>query len=171
MCQRPPQFSFNPSSQPLPYQPPAAPLQQPSPQPQPRAPINQNSFSPSNGGHIGSSFQCAEDFGFYPHVKSCDKYWACDNGKFFTIFIKIIIKLFYTGTATLKTCGNGLVFDDSDTRRENCAYPFSVDCGDRSDLGNAFFKGELLIFLFFNYRTTNKYTTLSSFIWYISRSF
>ncbi|OTF79228.1 hypothetical protein BLA29_011419, partial [Euroglyphus maynei] len=37
-------------------------------------------------------------------------------------------------TATLKTCGNGLVFDDSDTRRENCAYPFSVDCGSRSDL-------------------------------------
>ncbi|KAH9529150.1 hypothetical protein DERF_003049 [Dermatophagoides farinae] len=123
LCQRPPQFSFNPSSsnQPssLPYQPTAA---APVPQQQqpPRAILNQNSFQPSNPNiHLGggSSFQCLDDFGFYPHLKSCDKYWACDNG-----------------TATLKTCGNGLVFDDSDTRRENCAYPFSVDCGERSDL-------------------------------------
>ncbi|OTF79390.1 hypothetical protein BLA29_012997, partial [Euroglyphus maynei] len=89
LCQRPPQFLFNPSSsnQPssLPYQPPA---NAPTPQPQPpRAILNQNSFQPSNnpnihlgGGHVGgSSFQCLDDFGFYPHLKSCDKYWACDN--------------------------------------------------------------------------------------------
>ena len=66
----------------------------------------------------GNSFQCPESFGFFPHHKSCDKYWACENG-----------------TATLKLCGNGLVFDDSDPRRENCAYPFSADCGSRTDLG------------------------------------
>jgi len=67
----------------------------------------------------GGNFQFQDKFGFYPHHKSCDKYWACENG-----------------TATLKLCGNGLAFDDSDryNLRENCAYPFSVDCGDRTDL-------------------------------------
>ncbi|KAF7494579.1 hypothetical protein SSS_02874 [Sarcoptes scabiei] len=117
-CQRPPQFSFNPSNQPpLPYQPPPpiSPSLQSAPQSSPPRNLNQNSFTSSNV--LNTVFQCVDDFGFYPHIKSCDKYWACDNG-----------------TATLKTCGNGLVFDDSDTRRENCAYPFSVDCGDRSDL-------------------------------------
>jgi hypothetical protein len=82
-------------------------------QPQNPQPIAQS--QPSRPSY--SSFNCPDDFGFYPHVKSCDKYWACDNG-----------------TGTLKSCGNGLVFDDSDSKRENCAYPFSVDCGDRSDL-------------------------------------
>lgn len=71
-------------------------------------------------------FDCPDNFGFYPHYRSCDKYWACENG-----------------TASLKVCGNGLVFDDADPLRENCAYPFSVNCGDRSDLGKwgfVFFK-------------------------------
>jgi len=62
-------------------------------------------------------FDCPDNFGFYPHFRSCDKYWACENG-----------------TASLKVCGNGLVFDDVDPLRENCAYPFSVNCGDRTDL-------------------------------------
>lgn len=66
-------------------------------------------------------FDCPDNFGFYPHYRSCDKYWACENG-----------------TATLKVCGNGLVFDDADPLRENCAYPFSVNCGDRTDLGEFF---------------------------------
>lgn len=51
----------------------------------------------------------------------------------------IFFHSFFLGTATLKLCGNGLVFDDSDSKRENCAYPFSVDCGDRADLGKHFF--------------------------------
>ncbi|KAH7982260.1 hypothetical protein HPB52_003549 [Rhipicephalus sanguineus] len=68
-------------------------------------------------GQKGDDFQCPDQFGFYPHHKSCDKYYACSNG-----------------TASLKTCGNGLVFDDVDPLRENCAYPFSVNCGDRTDL-------------------------------------
>lgn len=38
------------------------------------------------------------------------------------------------GEATLKTCGNGLVFDDSSTHTENCNYPYTVDCGDRTEL-------------------------------------
>ncbi|KAI1289183.1 hypothetical protein HDE_08066 [Halotydeus destructor] len=88
-------------------QPPQA--QQPSEQPA-RA-------NPSLVNNGGSSFSCPDSFGFYPHHKSCDKYWACDNG-----------------TATLKICGNGLAFDDADSLRENCAYPFSVDCGSRTDL-------------------------------------
>lgn len=67
----------------------------------------------------GQTYHCPDLFGFFRHHKSCDKYWACENG-----------------TATLKLCGNGLNFDDSDPKRENCAYPFSVDCGgDRTDLG------------------------------------
>lgn len=67
----------------------------------------------------GQSYHCPDSFGFFRHHKSCDKYWACENG-----------------TSTLKLCGNGLMFDDSDPKRENCAYPFSVDCGsDRTDLG------------------------------------
>lgn len=101
-----PQFSFNQNqNQPQNYQPqPAA---------QPAAAQSQ----PSRPQTYVGSFNCPDDFGFYPHQKSCDKYWACDNG-----------------TASLKTCGNGLVFDDSDYKRENCAYPFSVECGERSDL-------------------------------------
>lgn len=67
----------------------------------------------------GQSYVCPDSFGYFRHHKSCDKYWACENN-----------------TATLKLCGNGLMFDDSDPKRENCAYPFSVDCGtDRTDLG------------------------------------
>jgi len=85
---------------------------QPQPQSQPQSSQQSQPSRP-----VSVSFNCPEDFGFYSHVKSCDKYWACDNG-----------------TATLKLCGNGLAFDDSDAKRENCAYPFSVDCGDRSDL-------------------------------------
>jgi len=67
---------------------------------------------------VASNFACPEKTGFFPHIKSCDKYYACENG-----------------TAILKTCGNGLVFDDQDYMRENCAYPFSVECGDRTDMG------------------------------------
>lgn len=66
----------------------------------------------------GQTYHCPDSFGYFRHHKSCDKYWACENN-----------------TATLKLCGNGLMFDDADPKRENCAYPFSVDCGDRTDLG------------------------------------
>jgi len=66
------------------------------------------------------SFKCPDDFGFYPHTRSCDKYWKCDNN-----------------VAELKTCGNGLAFDASDPKylTENCDYIHNVDCGDRSELG------------------------------------
>lgn len=75
-------------------------------------------------------FDCPDNFGFYPHYRSCDKYWACENG-----------------TASLKVCGNGLVFDDADPLRENCAYPFSVNCGERTDLGEFFIFFLVLFFL------------------------
>lgn len=66
------------------------------------------------------SFKCPDDYGFYPHHNSCDKYWKCDNG-----------------AAELKTCGNGLAFDATDPKylTENCDYHHNVDCGDRSQLG------------------------------------
>lgn len=69
-------------------------------------------------------FQCPDDFGFYPHHISCDKYWKCDGRE-----------------AELKTCGNGLAFDDTDTKylKENCDYLHNVDCGSRSQLGKRFF--------------------------------
>lgn len=86
-CQRPPQFAFNQGS---PYQPPAQPLQSSSAN-APAAQSSHNRHSTSSSSSTSSqaassayagSFNCQEDFGFYPHVKSCDKYWACDNGKF-----------------------------------------------------------------------------------------
>ncbi|KAJ8938478.1 hypothetical protein NQ318_004118 [Aromia moschata] len=65
------------------------------------------------------NFKCPDDFGFYPHHISCDKYWKCDNN-----------------IAELKTCGNGLAFDASDSKflTENCDYIHNVECGDRSQL-------------------------------------
>ncbi|XP_074598542.1 protein obstructor-E-like [Brevipalpus obovatus] len=121
-CQRAgPQFQFSPAN----AQPPPQPqnFQQPPPQPQParREPPPTN-LSPrealnSQPRPVASNFACPEKTGFFPHAKSCDKYYACENS-----------------TAILKTCGNGLVFDDQDYMRENCAYPFSVDCGDRTDM-------------------------------------
>lgn len=70
------------------------------------------------------SFKCPDDFGFYPHTTSCDKYWKCDNN-----------------VAELKTCGNGLAFDATDSKflTENCDYLHNTDCGDRTQLGNYFF--------------------------------
>jgi hypothetical protein len=66
------------------------------------------------------SFKCPDDFGFYPHHVSCDKYWKCDNG-----------------AAELKTCGNGLAFDATDSKylTENCDYLHNVECGERTQLG------------------------------------
>ncbi|XP_076360203.1 protein obstructor-E-like [Tachypleus tridentatus] len=62
-------------------------------------------------------FICPKPFGYFPHSKSCDRYWACENG-----------------TAFLKLCGNGLVFDNSNYLQENCAYLFSVNCGQRTNM-------------------------------------
>lgn len=69
------------------------------------------------------SFKCPDDFGFYPHDISCDKYWKCDNN-----------------VAELKTCGNGLAFDATDNKflTENCDYLHNVECGDRTQLGKFF---------------------------------
>lgn len=82
------------------------------------------------------NFKCPDDFGFYPHHKSCDKYWKCDNG-----------------VAELKTCGNGLAFDASDSKflTENCDYIHNVDCGDRHELGKYYHKiiKTVLYFLLF----------------------
>ncbi|CAL8113481.1 unnamed protein product [Orchesella dallaii] len=64
-------------------------------------------------------FKCPHEYGFYPHTRSCDKYWKCENN-----------------VGELKTCGNGLAFETSDPKflAENCDYLHNVDCGDRADL-------------------------------------
>jgi hypothetical protein len=108
---------------PAPNQAPPAPREQPRDRFEDSAPIQPAPRSQNGGGGGGGSggqqyFNCPDKFGFFPHQKSCDKYWTCENG-----------------TATLKVCGNGLVFDaNTSPQQENCAYPFSVDCGSRSDL-------------------------------------
>lgn len=71
----------------------------------------------ANAPNQDESFECPEKFGFFPHHRSCDKYWKCEEGQ-----------------ATLKLCGNGLVFDATDLKRESCNYPFAADCGDRTEL-------------------------------------
>lgn len=82
-------------------------------------------------------FKCPDEYGFYPHTTSCDKYWKCDNN-----------------VAELKTCGNGLAFDDTDPKflKENCDYLHNVDCGARSQLGKMAINS-----------TTNITTTILSF--------
>ncbi|XP_076346227.1 protein obstructor-E-like isoform X2 [Tachypleus tridentatus] len=62
-------------------------------------------------------YTCPEPYGFFPHPTHCDRFWACDNG-----------------TATQKLCGNGLVFDPFDKLTENCAYAYTVNCGDRTEV-------------------------------------
>lgn len=62
-------------------------------------------------------FECPEKFGFWAHARSCDKYWKCEDN-----------------IATLKLCGNGLVFEAGDSKRESCNYPFTVDCAERTEL-------------------------------------
>lgn len=66
------------------------------------------------------NFKCPDDYGFYPHHTSCDKYWKCDNG-----------------AAELKTCGNGLAFEATDPKylSENCDYHHNIECGDRTQFG------------------------------------
>lgn len=97
------------------------------------------------------NFKCPDDYGFYPHHSSCDKYWKCDNG-----------------AAELKTCGNGLAFEANDPKylTENCDYHHNVDCGDRSQLGknNFNFTIEQWNNLLFPLRTTNFICPLSSLV-------
>ncbi|XP_066990136.1 protein obstructor-E isoform X1 [Macrobrachium rosenbergii] len=75
----------------------------------------ESSVSPGGAGN----WQCPHEFGFYPHDTSCDKYYSCE-----------------ASVATLKTCGNGLAFDDTDPEflRENCDYSHNVDCTGRPQL-------------------------------------
>jgi len=65
-------------------------------------------------------FSCPDDLeGYYPHLYSCDKYWACNEG-----------------LAELRTCGNGLAFIDTDEeyKLEQCEELHLVECGDRTEL-------------------------------------
>jgi len=65
-------------------------------------------------------FSCPDELeGFYPHLYSCDKYWACTEG-----------------VAELRTCGNGLAFIDTDEeyKLEQCEELHLVECGERTEL-------------------------------------
>ena len=68
----------------------------------------------------GASFTCPHDYGFYPHDTACDRYWSCE-----------------AGVSTLKVCGNGLSFDNTDPEflTENCDYMQNVDCAGRPERG------------------------------------
>jgi len=65
-------------------------------------------------------FSCPDELeGYYPHLYSCDKYWACIDG-----------------VAELRTCGNGLAFIDTDEeyKLEQCEELHLVECGQRTEL-------------------------------------
>jgi len=65
-------------------------------------------------------FSCPDELeGYYPHLYSCDKYWAC-----------------FDGLAELRTCGNGLAFIDTDEsyKLEQCEELHLVECGERTEL-------------------------------------
>lgn len=106
----------------------AAPILEPEPDPAP-APAPSRSAAPTRGPGLAAAstssdaadhnefFECPEKFGFFPHHRSCDKYWKCEEAQ-----------------ASLKLCGNGLIFDATDLKRESCNYPFAADCGDRTEL-------------------------------------
>lgn len=94
-------------------------------------------------GAAQESFKCPDDYGFYPHSKSCDKYYKCEDAK-----------------AELKTCGNGLAFDASDPKylTENCDYLHNVDCGDRTQIGETktFSSGMRSTFLYIQKKAEKK---------------
>lgn len=86
LCQRPPQFAYNPSPQS--FQPAQNQPREQAPASVPAVPLRNSQIAANaaaaaaaqNSQFLGS-FNCPDDSGFHPHVKSCDKYWACDNGK------------------------------------------------------------------------------------------
>jgi hypothetical protein len=69
---------------------------------------------------LSAEFSCPDEFeGYYPHATSCDKFYACKEGK-----------------AELETCDNGLAFADVDPTytAKNCDYIHNIDCGNRTEL-------------------------------------
>ncbi|VVC25966.1 Chitin binding domain [Cinara cedri] len=64
-------------------------------------------------------FQCPAKNGQYEDSKQCDKFYECKDG-----------------VATAKLCPDGLVFDPFNRKVNKCDQPFSVDCGDRTELQN-----------------------------------
>lgn len=55
--------------------------------------------------------------GQYEHATQCDAFYECVDG-----------------TAKLKYCPDGLVFDPTIRLVNKCDQPFNVDCGDRIEL-------------------------------------
>lgn len=66
---------------------------------------------------IDCQFQCPKKDGQYEDSVQCDKFYECKDGK-----------------ATPKLCPDGLVFDPLNRKVNKCDQPFSVDCGERTEL-------------------------------------
>ena len=70
-----------------------------------------------------SNFRCPEASGTFEDPVQCDKYYEC-----------------YDGVAEERLCQDGLVFDPFSRKREPCDHYFNVDCGDRLELREIFYK-------------------------------
>lgn len=62
-------------------------------------------------------FQCPKKNGQFEDPVQCDKFYECKEG-----------------VATAKLCPDGLVFDPLNRKINKCDQPFSVDCGERTEL-------------------------------------
>jgi len=94
-----------------------------TPEPKKPSPVNRKFFShehfikyfarrPTDG-----QFQCPKKNGQYEDPVQCDKFYECKDG-----------------VATEKLCPDGLVFDPLNRKVNKCDQPFSVDCGERTEL-------------------------------------
>ena len=62
--------------------------------------------------YYGDDFVCPDEYeGYFPHLTSCDKYWACDEVERGDEVTRV---------PELRTCGNGLAFIDTDEVSMSC---------------------------------------------------
>jgi len=66
---------------------------------------------------VAADFRCPAKDGQYEDERQCDKYYECEDG-----------------VAKEKLCPDGLVFDPTIRKLNKCDQPFSIDCGDRTEL-------------------------------------
>ncbi|CAB3378171.1 Hypothetical predicted protein [Cloeon dipterum] len=65
-----------------------------------------------------ADFRCPDKkYAQYEDERQCDKYYECEDG-----------------VATEKLCPDGLVFDVTIRKLNKCDLPFTIDCGDRTEL-------------------------------------
>lgn len=66
---------------------------------------------------LATAFKCPESNGFFADPKQCDKYYECVDSQ-----------------PEEKLCPDGLLFEIKNPNHERCDLPFSVDCGERTEL-------------------------------------